>query len=181
MNLDYENAKVGAKIKIEGQELFIYKVNKKSFYAGKLGLKEIIQPKGVTWISFMKDIKGKKYSYGTAEISELEISKINDFIEKEKKQKKYLNSRNERELLEVYKQRVIGKSTKTPLITLETTKKNPPIVLGYNKDGWFLISLRDRKHYFFYNVLSKEYIDYNKEIHKNNVFPKKQEKIKKVS
>lgn len=173
MKLNSENAFVGAKISIGEETKYIYKINAKSFYAGATPTEKLVQPKGVKFTDFMKQVGGEKYSYGIAEISDVEVSRKENFIVKEKDQKKYLTVPTERYIKRIYDEKVIGKSTKTFKELVENGKGKEIAILDANADGWFLISMRDAVTYFFFNVLTGMYVDYDKNTRERGkvVFP----------
>ena len=162
MKLNSENAFVGAKVTIKNETKYIYKVNGKTFYAGSTPNDSLVQPKGMKFTDFMKKIGGEKYSYGDAEITDVEVSRKDNFIKKEKDQKKYLTVPTERYIKKIYDEKVIGKSTKTYKELVENGKGKEIAIIDADKEGWFLISMRDGVTYFFFNAVNGAYQDYNK-------------------
>lgn len=181
MKLNFDNAFASAKILIGGKEKFIYKVNKKSFYAGDIPADKLEQPKEMNFTDFMKKIGGTKYSYATAsaEIDDTEIARKDNFISKKKKQKEYLTAPAEAHIKKIYKNKVSGKSPKSYKELVENGKGKPVAILEANESGWFFISKRDGRTFFFYNVFTNEYKDFDKSKHEYGklAFPKAPEKI----
>lgn len=165
MKLTPSNAFVGAKITIGSDTKYVCKVNAKSFYAVPLPPDELPKASDKKFVDYMKIVKGEKLSYGKAEISDVEVARKDGFIEKEKPQKDYLLDSTKRALKQIFNEKVIGASRKSYKHFVDNGKSKNIVILEANTEGWFLISMRDGVSYFFYNVFSGEYVEFNREEH----------------
>lgn len=184
IELNSDNAFVGAKVYKNDNVFYVYKVNTKSIYIGSKKWEDIKDRQGkLKWTDFMKKVGGEKTTYYDFYITEAEAARKDGFVEKEKKQKRYLTQLAEVELRETYNKRVVGKSNKTYKYILEYGKGKRCVILEAHKNGSFLISMMNGKNYFFYNVIDDTYTDLNLKTHKKGIieWPYIDQEIKKVS
>ena len=151
MKLTKENIFIGAKVshQTEGENLYVYKVNDKSFYAGSKTLEEVeyynrVNPDSKTKIystfsSLMKAVGGKQYTYDGFEINK-EEAKRKETEEKiaqiKKEQKKYLTPSGEKLLKNLFKIKESGKGSwshsnyvsKVQIILLEANSEGKCVV-----------------------------------------------------
>jgi hypothetical protein len=180
INLTPENAFVGATVYFKDDKKYIYKVNQKSIYIGGNPWGEVERIKNSAkykWTALMRKVGGEKVDYNDVYITEAELSSKDSFIKKEKKQKRYLSQLAEVEIKNLYKERVLGKNTKTIKVRVEYGKGKKCFILDTNKRGQVLISGLDGKTYFFYDVFEDSYSDFNLDTYTRGVieWPQKQE------
>lgn len=181
-NLTPENAFVGATVSFKDSKKYIYKVNQKSVYMGDKPWEEVERiyesssPKP-KWTAFMRKVGGEKTTYENLYITEAEAASKDSFIKKETKQKRYLSHLAEVEIKNLFKERVIGKNTKTYKVHIEYGRGKKCFILEANKNGQVLISGLDGKTYFFYDVYEDSYSDLDLSTHQRGIieWPKKEE------
>lgn len=106
ISLTNENAFVGALVKKDGKDLYVYKVNDKTLYVGAMRY-ELVEArwknktKGTTWKDFMASIDGTMTTYDGFTISEDQaVLKGTKTIAS--KEKRYLSTAAEREVIKLY-------------------------------------------------------------------------------
>lgn len=156
MKLDRENAFLNAEVKYKDKIYYIVKINEKSAYLApdEDFLKKYEErPKGITWKEYCARYNAIMVKYSDfIEISETEISKGNNFIVKEKKEKRYLTALEEKEIIKRFAQFKKGNGGCS---LFESSKGKRIVPITFNKNGQVLIRKNDK--YFFYDLELNKY------------------------
>lgn len=158
MNLTFENIFLGAKVSLEKIDLFIYKINIKTFYAGVLDYEVFLEKyenksKEFTFKDFCKNIKAKQYDYAGFTIADAEVEKGKKIGSKKKNkdEKRYLSVKGEKILRDACEKYKKGKSFNYPMYDDKTEFH----ILIVHPDGKALINIED--NYYLYNLVSKKF------------------------
>jgi len=159
-NLTNENVFVGAAVRYRDEDWQVVKVNKKTVYISQS--KNFIEwwndrPKGMVWKKFCNRYGATMVSYSGIEIDEVEVSRGRDFVkeqEKRKKEKRFLDSHEEKEVEKRFKMFKKGKGFGGP-ITTELGHGIITVIVNASPDG--MILLRKRQAYFFYDIYKNKY------------------------
>lgn len=150
------------------EQLIVYKVNDKSFYAGKIPYQEFnnkINDSKLTFTAFAKTNGVTKFEYGVIQVSEEEVNRKAGFIKMQEmvaSQKKYLDKLGEKDIQEKFNRFLKNKSYKYPsFIALKQI-----VVVAFNKDTKIAL-LHINEDWTFYDLTTKIYIPFNKKIHYN--------------
>ena len=156
MKLDREDAFLEAEVKHKDKVYYIVKINEKSAYlaSNKDFLKKYEErPKGTTWKKYCTRYNAIMVKYSDfIEISESEIAKGNNFIVKNKKEKRYLTIIEEKEIVKRFAQFKKGKSGCN---FFENAKGKRIVPITFNENGQALIRKNDK--YFFYDLELDKY------------------------
>ena len=184
MTLNKENAFVGAKVVYNKEVYTVVKVNTKTVYVsldtnfikkwedGKKGTtwKEFCEKNG----AFMVDIYKIEISDYEASRKEIEVNKV----KKASKEKKRL-TKIEESILKDYWMRVISEQKGFPYksykgFPIEGAKHTFMILRAEPDHKWFLVKDCNANDYFFFNVITEEYVTFIREknvIGKDIVWP----------
>lgn len=175
MKLTKDNAFVGARVthRTEGENLYVYKVNDKSFYAGPKTPEEVeeynkpsLDSKAKIYSTFsklMKVVGGKQYQYKDFDIDENEAERKEkkEKIDKLKKeQKKYLSPSAEKLVKKLYK---ISQSGKGSWGHSNFVNKTHIVLISVNNEGKCVV--RSGSDVIFYHVETgiQRLFDYEKD------------------
>lgn len=155
MELNKDNARLGAQISKDGKSFFIYKVNDKSFYYGEetyiiISKRWENREKGTTWKEFMETNKGKIGEYTGFSLDKVPAEAYEATATKTKKP---LSILAEKEIIKLYGRYIEGKG-KSYRHTVEIGNKEFKIIAA-NKDKQVLLSLDG--YFVFFDIEQDKY------------------------
>lgn len=167
LNVTKDNIAPGMKIYENDNELYVYKINAKSVWAGPKSWDAIKglweeRTKGTKWTDLMNKHNGNKYTYDNLKVNEEEVAKKNSFIKKEEKQnndKNFITQIEKRDLKKAYNQFLKGKSYK---YLIEVGNNRLHIIVA-SKDEYILFKknnnmiIWDMKENLFYPFKENEH------------------------
>lgn len=175
MKLTYENIFLSAEATFEGKNMFVYKINAKSFYAGTMPFEIFMdkyekKPKSIVFKDFCTHNTAKQYTYEGFDISEEEVEKGKKIgiKKKDKDEKRYLSLKAEKLLRDVYTDKYKkGKSYQHPLYDDKTEFH----VVEAHPDNKILLNIDN--NYILFNMISKKYLFledvFKKELNSKNI------------
>jgi len=170
IKLDSNNAFIGAKVKYQGKDFFILKVNEKSLYMtiSKEDVEHIEKkPKGLTFKEFCTRREIKMYKYEGIEIDEEEAKKkvIVEKIIENKKSNTVLSKELEKEIKMLYKRKFEKKDRRSIWSPIYSNKGDRAIIISAVPGGKLLLNIND--NYYFYYLDEEKIFPFKKEIHKD--------------
>ena len=159
IKLSFENAFLGAKIlNAKNEELFIYKINQKTLYYGKLPYSTISarwenKSHDLTWKKLMDNISAVSSGYENLFLAEeqeeqYKVKKASEL----KKEKRYLTTAGENEVKRLFQRFKNKKGSWRHQVELSKEVFN---IVEANEEGKVLLSVDG--NFIFYNLNSKKY------------------------
>ncbi|OQB40553.1 MAG: hypothetical protein BWY04_01308 [candidate division CPR1 bacterium ADurb.Bin160] len=159
MKLTYENIFLGAVISKNDEKLIVYKINQKTFYAGKIDYDVFhnrykMSKKGTTFKDFAATNKAGPFSYEGFEITEEEVNKgKTEGVKKiSKEEKKILSAKTEKLIKDIYDFKFKrGKGYRYPIYDGSTELH----LVVANVEDKVLFNMNNE--YILFNVKTKKY------------------------